>query len=160
MDRALLAGWFFCCRCYTTDADASELPLSEHMEVWSSTLKWYRGSFEESFAWGRKRKEQAHKKETQEKLDALQGMVKDAREATHNTPEVGGFVCKRSRFSRLARQRSCLLSHVSYLISSRRLAISPEVMCLTSCVSCHGLSLPPFRFRTQRSKVAWQTRLL
>eukprot|EP00903_Cladosiphon_okamuranus_P013206 g12318.t1 len=64
-----------------------KLPLSEHVEVWSSSWRWYKGSFEESFAWSRKRKEEAKKKEAQEKLDALQGMIRDAREATHNTPE-------------------------------------------------------------------------
>lgn len=65
-----------------------KLPLSVHAEVWSSTWAWYRGSFEESFAWGRRRKEEAGKQQTEESMNVLQGMVKDAREATHNTPEV------------------------------------------------------------------------
>lgn len=78
-----------CCLAAAATADtASKLPLKEHVEVWSSTWRWYKGSFEESFAWGLMRKEEAKKKEAQEKLDALQGMIRDGREATHNTPEV------------------------------------------------------------------------
>ncbi|CAN0329773.1 unnamed protein product [Pylaiella littoralis] len=64
-----------------------KLPLSVHAEVWSSTWKWYAGSFEESFAWGRRRKEEARKKAAREKMDGLQGMIEEARVATHNTPE-------------------------------------------------------------------------
>ncbi|CAM9965772.1 unnamed protein product, partial [Laminaria digitata] len=64
-----------------------KLPLSVHAEVWKTTWDWYKGSFEESFAWGRRRKEEAKKQEAQDKMDVLQGMVKEAREATHNTPE-------------------------------------------------------------------------
>eukprot|EP00752_Nemacystus_decipiens_P008338 g7452.t1 len=64
-----------------------KLSLKDHVEVWSSTWKWYKDSFGESFDWGRRRKEEAKRKEAQEKLDALQSMVKDAREATHNSPE-------------------------------------------------------------------------
>ncbi|CAM9631475.1 unnamed protein product [Scytosiphon promiscuus] len=63
------------------------LPLSVHAEVWRSSLTWYKDSFEESFAWGRRRKEQAKRQEAEEKMDVLQGLVKDAREATHNSPE-------------------------------------------------------------------------
>lgn len=64
-----------------------------HAEIWSSTWKWYIESFAESFAWSRKRKEEAKKREAHEKMNALQGIVKEAREATHNSPEVGGCVC-------------------------------------------------------------------
>ena len=103
----------------------SALPLKEHMEVWSSTWRWYKGSFEESFAWGRRRKEEAKKKEAQEKLNALQSMVRDAREATHNTPEVRGYASLamsahpvRGRVDRLACllpsscRKPCASSHV------------------------------------------------
>lgn len=63
-----------------------------HAEVWRSSLTWYKDSFEESFAWGRRRKEEAKKREAEEKMDVLQEMVRDARKATHNTPEVGVFL--------------------------------------------------------------------
>lgn len=66
----------------------SKLPLSVHAEVWSGTWKWYTESWADSFAWGRRRKEEARKKATMEKINTLQGVVQDVREATHNTPEV------------------------------------------------------------------------
>eukprot|EP00904_Undaria_pinnatifida_P000468 jgi/Undpi1/10421/HiC_scaffold_29.g12871.m1 len=64
-----------------------KLPLSVHAEVWKTAWEWYKSSFEDSFAWGKRRKEEAKKNEAQAKMDVLQGMVKDAREATHNSPE-------------------------------------------------------------------------
>ncbi|CAM9740628.1 unnamed protein product, partial [Ectocarpus sp. 6 AP-2014] len=64
-----------------------KLPLSVHTEIWSSTWKWYRESFAESFAWSQKRKEEAKNREAHAKMNTLRGMVKEAREVTHNSPE-------------------------------------------------------------------------
>ena len=87
-------------RCFPAGATADttrKLPLKEHVDVWSSTWKWYRGSFEEFFPKNRGRKAEAMKKATHEKLDELQGVVRAAREATHNTPEVCAYACQQRK---------------------------------------------------------------
>lgn len=72
----------------TTPCAGRKLPLSVHVEVWSTTWREYRGSFERSFGWGEKRKAEALKQEVTDRRKALQEIVSGAREATHNTPKV------------------------------------------------------------------------
>lgn len=85
-----------------------------HAEVWKTAWEWYKSSFEDSFAWGKRRKEEAKKNEAQAKMDVLQGMVKDAREATHNSPEVAEENIPVRLFSRLlTRLLTCLVACVS-----------------------------------------------
>lgn len=130
--------------------------------MWSSTWRWYKGSFGESFAWGRKRKEEAKKEEAQLKLDALQGMVRDAREATHNTPEVsesvGVWVRKRSHVSRKRRSHvsrlMCLKSSSDVIIPSEAMLQISGVLPTVShgaVVACHVFGASVSWFRTERS---------
>ena len=65
-----------------------QLPLKTHLEVWRSAFITYGQSFEESFAWSRKRKEKASKKKVEENMLALRDIVRDVQEATPKTPEV------------------------------------------------------------------------